>query len=455
MPRTRQPNGRSGINIGADKRYHCWVTIGVKPDGSLDRKHVSGATATKCAENVEALLARMNRGGGIPAKIETVADWLTYWLEHIVRPNLSYNTWVGYRIIVQTHTIPVIGGYRLDGTRHRIEPEHAEMMENGLKKTLAPSYVLQVHRVLSKAFDDAVQRGKASRNVFKLIKKPRARAVHVPSLSLTDAQAIITTAADDPMAARWLLGILVGLRQGEALGLRWHRLDLEATPPLAHIVKQNQRRTWEHGCEDPHGCAVRHCRKEPCQQPCKVHHGKAGCPAPCDPDCIRHARACKQRTGGGIVEVDTKSDTGRDQGTPIPTLVADSLREIRERQIRERAEIGMEWDPEGLVFTSPLGKPIDPRRDHERWEELLVTAGVADRELHAARHTAGTLMVAGGTDIAVVQEILHHADIRTTRRYVDVANELKAQAVERLAATLFDGALGDLLKAPTAPNLHR
>jgi site-specific recombinase XerD len=89
--------------------------------------------------------------------------------------------------------------------------------------------------------------------------------------------------------------------------------------------------------------------------------------------------------------------------------------------------------------------PVDPRRDHEAWEQLLQRAGVKDGRLHAARHFAGTLMLGTGTDITVIQEVLGHADIRTARGYTEVALDLKRQAVERAAAALFDGQLASLL----------
>lgn len=439
----RQPNGRAGIRHGKDGRYHTWLTIGVLPSGQPRRRHVSGKTAREVAKRADDILSRQNRGGP-PVKVDTVGGWLTYWIEHVVRPNRAYKTFEAYRPIIYIHTIPVIGGYRLDGLRHRIEPEHVEMLYTELGKTLAPAYVLQVHRVLRKAFKDAVRRGRASRNVCDLIDPPHARAARVASLTLADAQAVITAAVDDDLAPRWLLGMLLGMRQGEVLGLRWHRVDLESG--VLWVDKQVQRHSWLHGCDDPHVCAVRHCRTRPCRQGCRRHKSIKGCPPPCPPDCTGHARACPQRHGGGIVEVDTKSDTGKESGIPLNGVLVDSLRVWRERQIRERGQLGRRWDPKGLVFTSFEGRPLDARRDHTRWEELLVRAGVEDARLHAARHTAATLMVASGTDIAVVQEILRHADIRTTRVYTEVANDLKRQAVDRISRSLFDGALADLLR---------
>ena len=38
MP-TRKPNKRSSIYLGSDGWWHGWVTIGIKDDGSPDRRH--------------------------------------------------------------------------------------------------------------------------------------------------------------------------------------------------------------------------------------------------------------------------------------------------------------------------------------------------------------------------------------------------------------------------------
>lgn len=459
MPESRQPNGRSGINIGKDKRYHTWVNIGIKPDGTPKQKHVSAKTATECGNRADEVLARLNGGADVTAKIDLVGDWLTYWLENIVRPNRAYKTYRAYESIINLHVNPIIGRYRLDGRRGRLEVEHVEAMYARLKleKKLAPSYVLQVHRVLSRALTVARRRGRTSRNVCDLMDPPEGRALHIAALGLAEAQAVIGEAARDPLAARWMLGLVIGMRQGEVLGLRWHRVDLEANTVL--IAKQIQRQTWRHGCDDPHACAAPHCAKKAKRKcpptGCRRHTGKRGCPPPCPEDCTDHARLCPDKRDGGLVETDTKSETGKGIWTPIPPQVTDLLRVQRERQIRQFAEIGKTWDPKGLCFTGRTGQAIDPRRDHTRWEELLVAAGVEDARLHAARHTAATLMVATGADISSVQEVLRHANIQTTRVYVDVAADKKREAVERVAASLFDGALVDLLKGPTTPIQHR
>jgi integrase len=467
-----QPNSRPKIYKGRDGLYHCYVTVGTKPTGQLDRRHRQGETATEVAAKVDELLAQVERGHGVaPTKIETVGEWLAYWVEHVVKPARAWKTYAGYKSLIDQHMIPAIGAWRLDGHKRRLEPEHVEAMYTRMRtaklastgKQASRSYILQAHRVLRKALKDAQRRGRTGRNVCDMIDPPTARAKKIDAHTLNEGQAIVRAAMDDPMGARWLLGMLLGPRQGETLGLRWDRVHLDppgGEQPYVELETQLQRRTWEHGCADPAACAAEHCRTEPCRLTCADHRGRKGCtdrcrprctrhkracPKPCRPGCTGHARHCPKRVGGGLVEVELKTQ-GSERRLPLPPVLVELLRQHRKRQQAQFFQLGTQWSGNGLVFTTEFGKPVDPKRDHGAWEKLLQRAGVEDSRLHAARHTAGTMLLATGTDVRIVQAILGHARITTTQIYTDVATEVKREAVDRAMAALLDGNLAALLQ---------
>jgi site-specific recombinase XerD len=135
--------------------------------------------------------------------------------------------------------------------------------------------------------------------------------------------------------------------------------------------------------------------------------------------------------------------------------VVAALERRRQAQMREAMERGGRWDPAGLVFTTPDGQPVDPARDRRAWKALGARAGVPAARQHIARHTAASLLIAGGTDISVVQELLGHADIRTARGYIDVAAEQKRAAAERIADMVLNGDLAQLLQRSPATDQGR
>jgi integrase len=69
---------------------------------------------------------------------------------------------------------------------------------------------------------------------------PPAAEHEITPLSSAEAQRLIKAAEGDRMQARWLVGLALGLRQGEALGLWWDDLDLDAG--LLRVRRALQRR---------------------------------------------------------------------------------------------------------------------------------------------------------------------------------------------------------------------
>jgi integrase len=66
------------------------------------------------------------------------------------------------------------------------------------------------------------------------------------------------------------------------------------------------------------------------------------------------------------------------------------------------------------------------------WENLRKDAGLVDFNFHDLRHTFASKLVMAGVDLNTVRELLGHADIEMTLRYAHLANEHKAEAVNRL-----------------------
>jgi len=279
--------------------------------------------------------------------------------------------------------------------------------------------VLQIHRILSRALKVAMQRGYIARNVATLVDAPSASQDEIEPLSRDEALRVIRLAATKRNGTRWSVALALGLRQGEALGLRWRYVDLEAG---TFIVRwQLQRLAWRHGCADPHACGGHRHRDH------------------CLPDCTRHARACPQRTGGGLQLTELKSDKSRRTIALPPPLVA-ALMAHRATQLQERMTAGPAWQDGDFVWCQPNGRPIGNHADWAEWKALLKAAGIRDVRVHDARHTAATLLLAQGVDQRVVMQILGHSQISMTSKYAHVLPQVMTDAAEKIGEALWGDA---------------
>jgi integrase len=388
--RTHAPAGSSSIYQDKDDKWHGRVTMGVRDDGKPDRRHVRGNTRAEVTKKVRQLEKERDSGRVRSAgRVWTVEQWLTHWLDNIAAHSVRYKTLVGYRTDITRHLVPGIGAHRIT----KLEPEHIEKLYSKMRAAgLAAGTVHHVHRTLRASLSEAVRRKHVSINAAMTAKAPRVEEEEIEPLTVEEAKRLLLAASHRRNGTRWAIALAVGLRQGETLGLQWARVDLPtATIQVRHAL---QRRTWQHGCSDPHECAERYHKMTPCKTGCRRH--KRSCPPPCPPDCTAHARWCPQRQKGGLVLDDVKSRAGR-RTIALPTRLLALLTQHQAAQRRERDLAGDLWDERGFVFTNPAGQPLDPRADNREWAELLKEADVREARLHDARHTAATvLLVLGG-----------------------------------------------------------
>lgn len=194
----------------------------------------------------------------------------------------------------------------------------------------------------------------------------------------------------------------MGLRQGEALALKWDDIDLYSGT-LA-VRRHLQRHPWEHGCNEA------------------------------DP---RHSPAlCPRRHSEGLGFDDTKTGAGR-RVLAIPPQMVPQLLEHRRAQAEERLKVGSAWRDLDLVFPRPDGSAADPRSDYRAWKSLLARAGIRDARLHDARHTAATLLLAQGVDGRVVMSLMGWSQAALLTRYQHVIDTIRIEAAEKVGNAIW------------------
>jgi integrase/recombinase XerD len=65
--------------------------------------------------------------------------------------------------------------------------------------------------------------------------------------------------------------------------------------------------------------------------------------------------------------------------------------------------------------------------------KYVTEASITGASVHTLRHTMATHHVARGTDLKTVQEMLGHADLKTTSIYVSLAKTAQRKALQEHA----------------------
>ena len=120
-----------------------------------------------------------------------------------------------------------------------------------------------------------------------------------------------------------------------------------------------------------------------------------------------------------------------------PELV-DLLGRHRARLAEERIAIGPAWREHDLIFPSAMGTPLDPDNASHWFSRICQRAGLGHWHLHELRHSGTSLMLAQGTDLYVVSEVLGRSSVAITKDVYGhlVEGQKRAAAARMLEALL-------------------
>jgi hypothetical protein len=202
---TRKGNLESTIYQTEDGRWHGRVTMGVKADGSEDRRHREAKTFAEIRNKVRVLEKQRDAGRVAKAgRVPTVEQWMVTYLTTIAPQKLKPRSLDDYWSKTRNDIVPGIGKHRLD----RLRPEHLdELYLNLHKQGHAPSHVLKVHRIISRALKIAERRELIGRNVATLVDAPTVTEVEITPLSKDEAKAFLKAALKRRNGLRWAMGL--------------------------------------------------------------------------------------------------------------------------------------------------------------------------------------------------------------------------------------------------------
>jgi integrase len=324
------------------------------PDGPK-RKYIYGRKYGDVQRKLAEAMGDAAKGIYFDDENQTVAQYMDRWLEDSARGDLGHRAYHNYRLQIRRHISPAFGRLKLSKlTAAHIQSLYAAKLRDGLK----PSSVRYIHAVLHRALEQAVRFNLIPFNPASRVDPPKIRQEEITPLDAEQARRFLHAARGDRFEALYVLSLTTGLRMGEALGLRWSDVDLNAG--TLRVNRQVQR----------------------------------------------------MRGGGGLVFSEPKNASRRT--LDLPQRAVEALKSHRKKQAGEKLR-ATDYEDSGLVFATGKGTPLDAQNIINRYfKPLLKRAELPNIRWHDLRHTYATLLLARGTHPTYVQKSLGHASVQLT-----------------------------------------
>jgi integrase len=362
----------------ADGRWCGAADLGMV-GGKRQRVVVYAASAKDADLALRHKLDEIEKGIRSTDRRATVGGYLTNtWLPNMKPPRTRPATFKRYADIVRLHLVPELGHIRLEKlTADDVDAAVGHLLSTGL----APRTVHHCRATLRAALARARRSHLVTFNAAgDSDPVPGLDNPEMMTLDPEQARTLLEVVRGDRLEALYTVALALGLRQGEALGLRWQDIDRGyRTLTVSQAL---------------------------------------------------------QRVDGKLILVAPKTKRSR-RTIVLPSPAAEALRSHRARQAEERLLAGGRWQEHDLVFPSTIGTPTDPGELRRRFAAILRRGGLPPIRFHDLRHSCASLLLAQGVPARVVMDVLGHSTISVTMNtYSHVLASLRTEAAEAMTRVL-------------------
>ena len=365
-------HGEGSIYRRKDGRWVAVITI----EGN-GRKYYYGDTRKEVQEKLKTVLHEQQQGILATGRQQKLGTYVTGWLENTHKLAVRESTYYQYKIVIERHIIPHLGHIML----RQLTPQHVALFYGKLLQSgLSDKRVRDIHKVLHRALDQAVEWNIVPRNVCDVVKPPRVAQQEMQALSPEQARRLLAATEEHRLSALFTLALITGMREGELLGLRWTDIDYQSK-------------------------------------------------------CLHVNRTVARIGNLGIKITEPKTARSR-RRIALPDLILQVLQDHRRAQEAQRKD--EQWNAEQWVFCNREGHVQDAGSLWHIWKGALEKAGLPrEMHFHGLRHSAATILLSMGVPMKVVQEILGHSNISTTLgTYIHVMPGQQEQAMEHWTTIL-------------------
>ena len=379
MPNKRNAHGSGTIRKRKDGLWEARVTTGHNPlTGKSVRKSIYGKTQKEVREKLTQLTLEVDTGTFTEPSKLTVGQWIDIWVSEYLG-DVKPNTVTKYKSRCNLHIKPALGMVKLvELSAHTVQTFINRLQKSSdQKESMKPKTIKDLHGVLHRALQQAVEIGYIKFNPSDACKLPRVDRKEVQPLDEDEITAFLAAIHGHKHETIYLVTLFTGIRQGEALGLSWAAVDFkQGTITIDRQLQRNRdAKTWE--------------------------------------------------------IVTPKNNKAR-RITPAQSVMT-ALWEWRQIQMQWRVKAGVAWSESGLVFTDELGKHLTSEMIRKPFKKIVADIGIPESRFHDLRHSYAVAALSSGDDIKTVQKNLgHHTAAFTLDTYGHVTEKMEKESAARM-----------------------
>ena len=215
MAKRKRGNSEGSIYKMQDGRWRAALTIGKKTDGSPVRKVFTAGTRHEVQDLLAAGLRDLQLGLMVAPEKKSTGQFLTWWLQEVVKPSARPKTMKFYEFVTRVHLIPGLGEIPIQ----RLNPQQVQSFLNErlttpserTARSLSARTVRHLHRTLCTALNSAVKYGNVARNVAMSVDPPRTTKTAIHYFSVEQARTFLAAAGEDRLYALYATVLSLGL----------------------------------------------------------------------------------------------------------------------------------------------------------------------------------------------------------------------------------------------------
>ncbi len=324
----------------------------------------------KLAKDYQVKIENSERDGSYvsPSKIR-VGTYLDAWIDkhqHKINPSTAKR----YKGIIRRMSAEIGAKYI-----QQLTPGQIQDMYTNLSRKLSGTTLLQMHRVLSRAFKDAIRNRLIDKNPCDYIDTPKRNKYQANIVQPDEVSEFLKQYEGHLAYPAVCIALFCGLRLSEILALRWEDIDFKKG-----LLTVNHSIYWQQ-----------------------------------DEYMLLPPKSKQKRV------------------VPLTTGVIDILKNLKQEKQRNMELLWNEYHRSEFIITNPDGSLVKPYNLSRQHKNHIAKTKFNNIRFHDLRHTAASLMLMEGEELKTVSNILGHSTIAITADiYIHIVEAQKRTALNRL-----------------------